>query len=96
MGLWHLRYFLAIAAESSVARAAARLGIGQPPLSQQIQPLEREVGASLFNRLSRGVSLTEAGHRLVQDARSILAQVDQALGNACRAARGEGQRQPAR
>ena len=85
----HLRYFLAISEELSVTRAAARLGIGQPPLSQQIQQLEREVGAPLFNRLPRGVSLTEAGQRLLQDARSILLQVDQALGNARRAARGE-------
>lgn len=89
MELRHLRYFLAIAEEASITRAAARLGIGQPPLSQQLQQLEREIGAPLFNRLPRGVSLTEAGQRLLQDARGILAQVDQALGNARRAARGE-------
>lgn len=89
MELRHLRYFLAVAEEAGFTRAAARLGIGQPPLSQQIQQLEREVGAPLFNRLPRGVSLTETGHRLLQDAQGILAQVDQAVGNARRAARGE-------
>lgn len=89
MDLRHLRYFIAVAEESSVTRAAARLGIGQPPLSQQLQQLEREIGMPLFNRLPRGVSLTEAGQRLLQDARGILAQVDQALGNARRAASGE-------
>ncbi|MBP0447006.1 LysR family transcriptional regulator [Roseomonas sp. SSH11] len=88
MDLRHLRYFLAVADARSVTRAAELLGIRQPPLSQQIQQLEREVGSPLFNRLPRGVALTQAGLRLVQDARAILAQADRALDDARRAARG--------
>ncbi|GJD51540.1 Hca operon transcriptional activator HcaR [Methylobacterium crusticola] len=89
MELRHLRYFLAVAEELHFTRAAARLGIAQPPLSQQIQQLEREVGAPLFQRSARSVSLTEAGQRLARDAREILAMTETALVSARRAARGE-------
>lgn len=89
MELRHLRYFLAIAEEMSVTRAAARLGINQPPLSQQLQQLEAEIGAPLFHRLARGMALTEAGRRLEQEARGILTQVEQAIENTRRAATGE-------
>jgi DNA-binding transcriptional LysR family regulator len=89
MDLRHLRYFLAVAEELSFTRAALRLGLGQPPLSQQIQQLEQEIGARLFERLPRGVVLTAAGQRLQRDARAILAQTEQALVQARRAGRGE-------
>lgn len=89
MDFRHLRYFIAVAEELSFTRAATRLGLGQPPLSQQIQQLEREVGAPLFNRLPRGVALTAAGERLLRDAKDILARREQALLNARRAAGGE-------
>ena len=89
MELRHLRYFVVVAEERHFTRAAERLGIGQPPLSLQIQRLEREVGAQLFRRLSRGVELTEAGELLFDNARQILAQVDRTCADVKRLARGE-------
>lgn len=69
-------------------QAAKELGISQPPLSQQIQRLEREVGTPLFRRLTRGVELTEAGESFYEDARQILAMSDAALEKAKGIARG--------
>jgi DNA-binding transcriptional LysR family regulator len=92
MELRHLRYFVAVAEEGHVTRAAERLGIQQPPLSQQIQALERELDAQLFHRKPRGVELTPAGRALLDDARAILARTEAAVAATKRAARGEAGR----
>jgi DNA-binding transcriptional LysR family regulator len=89
MDLRHLRYFVAVAEERHITRAAERLGIQQPPLSQQIQSLEAELEVKLFKRRPRGVELTEAGAALLIDARKILADVEQAVSTVRRTARGE-------
>jgi DNA-binding transcriptional LysR family regulator len=89
MELRHLRYFVAVAEELHFTRAAERLHIGQPPLSQAIQRLEEDVGARLFARTKRRVELTEAGKLYLIDARRILALSEQAAVTARRAERGE-------
>ncbi|TIX90371.1 LysR family transcriptional regulator [Rhizobium sp. P44RR-XXIV] len=87
--LRHLRYAVTVADEGHITRAAERLGIQQPPLSQQIRNLEDLVGATLFQRLPRGVALTEAGRTFVDRARIILQDVDLAVEATRRNARGE-------
>ena len=77
--LRHLRYFLAVAEELSVSRAARRLHISQPPLTRQIQQLESLVGASLFRRTARGMELTDAGKVLLAQTRSLLSLTRQAI-----------------
>ncbi len=89
MELRHLRYFVAVAEELHFGRAAQRLFMAQPPLSQQVLQLEREIGTSLLERTNRRVQLTAAGQVFLQEARDILARVDQAVLMAQRAARGE-------
>lgn len=86
--LRHLRYFLAVAEELSFSRAAERLNMAQPPLSQQIQRLEALVGHELFERRPR-VRLTAAGEALLPAARRVLVQVEQGVEATNRAARGE-------
>src|SRR5262245_53667729 len=89
MELRHLRYFIAVAEEGHITRAAERLRMQQPPLSRQIKEIEREVNAQLFLRKARGVELTDAGHVLLEEARAILANVDHAVETTRRTARGE-------
>ena len=89
MELRHLRYFIAVAEERHMTRAAERLGIQQPPLSMQIRALEQELDVQLFRRQPRGVELTDAGVAFLDRARVILDQVDRALATTRRTARGE-------
>lgn len=84
-----LRYFVAVAEEGHLTKAAQRLGIQQPPLSQQIRALEKELGVALFRRLPRGMELTESGHALLADAHLILDQVGTTIDSVRRIARGE-------
>jgi len=88
MDLRHLRYFVAVAEERHFTRAAQRLGIQQPPLSQQIRQLEDEMGTKLLRRLTRGVELTESGAFLLEEAYRILAHVERAKADVQSLARG--------
>lgn len=81
-----LRYFVAVAEESHVGRAAERLGMAQPPLSRAIAQLERRLGTELFVRTPRGVTLTGAGEVLLQEGRVALAAVEAAARRTRRAA----------
>lgn len=89
MELRHLRYFITVAEELHFTRAAERLHIAQPPLSQQIQALEAELGVALFMRSKRRVELTDAGQQFLLRARAILAATQAAADEAKRVARGE-------
>jgi DNA-binding transcriptional LysR family regulator len=89
MELRHIRYFLAVAEERHFTRAAAKIGIGQPPLSQQIKDLETEIGASLFHRVAHGAELTAAGEAFLQAVKEMPMLAERATKAARRAARGE-------
>jgi len=89
MELKHLRYFIAVAEELHFTKAANRLHMSQPPLSQIINRLEESLGFKLFERTKRAVALTDAGRVLLHESRAILARADFAVENAARAARGD-------
>lgn len=88
MELRHLRYFVVVAEERNFTRAARRLNMQQPPLSQQIRALEQELGFALFHRHPKGVDLSIGGAAFLHEAQTILANVTQAAQRAARAANG--------
>src|SRR5471032_1497697 len=88
MELRHLRYFVIVAEEQNVTRAAERLHVSQPPLSRQIRDLERELGVELFRRTAKSLALTEAGKIFLIEARAVILRVDQAVETLLVAAKG--------
>ncbi|EWC41776.1 LysR family transcriptional regulator [Pseudomonas stutzeri] len=88
MELRHLRYFVMVAEERHFTRAAARLHMQQPPLSQQIRALETELGFDLFKRHPKGVDLTTGGAAFLEEAQAILARVEDGARRAARVATG--------
>jgi DNA-binding transcriptional LysR family regulator len=89
MELRHLRYFLGVAEQRHFTRAARKLGIAQPPLSQQIRQLETEIGAALFTRGARGVTLTAAGEAFLPHAEASVREADRARAAARRVTHGD-------
>lgn len=89
MDFRHLKYFIAVAEELNIGRAAVRLHISQPPLTRQIQQLEEELGVQLFIRTPRGVELTHAGEVFLDEARNVRSLVEQAIEKTKRAGEGK-------
>ncbi|MBI5901547.1 MAG: LysR family transcriptional regulator [Rhodocyclales bacterium] len=86
--LRHLRYFVCVAEERNIGRAALRLHISQPPLTRQIQQMEDQLGVQLLRRTNRGVELTDAGKVLYNDACDILGMTERAIERSSKAAQG--------
>ena len=78
MELRHLRYFIAVAEEENVTRAAERLHVSQPPLSRQIHDLEEELGVKLFDRTGKSLQLNAAGKVFLLEARAVLDRAEEA------------------
>lgn len=88
MELRHLRYFVAVAEEENVSKAALRLHVSQPALSRQVRDLEDEIGFSLLERSAKSVRLTEAGRVFLNECRTVLERVETAVETARAAAEG--------
>src|SRR5437764_12261217 len=89
MELRHLRYFVAVAEEENVSRAALKLHVSQPALSRQIRDLEDELGFLLLERTAKSVRLTEAGRKFLEEARAVVELSQQAVRNARAVATGQ-------
>lgn len=89
MNFRQIKYFVAVAQELNFGRAALALNISQPPLTRQIQQLEEEIGAPLFERTAKGVTLTQAGELLLQESLNIQSLVEQAVERTQRAGQGK-------
>jgi DNA-binding transcriptional LysR family regulator len=88
MELRHLRYFIAVAEQENVSRAALKLHVSQPGISRQIHDLEDEIGFQLFERSAKSLKLTDAGRKFLDEARAVLLRADEAVKNARAVARG--------
>src|SRR5688572_20699981 len=86
--LRHLRYFIAVAEEENVTRAALKLHVSQPALSRQIRDLEEELGFSLLERSAKSVRLTDAGRTFLTEARAVLERAEKAVSAAREIAKG--------
>lgn len=89
MELRHLRYFIAVAEQENVSRAALKLHVSQPGISRQIHDLEEEIGFQLFERSPKSLRLTDAGRKFLDEARAVLQRAEEAITNA-RAVAGTG------
>lgn len=89
MELRHFRYFKAVAEELSISKAASRLHMSQPPLTRQIQELERDLGVALFTRTNKRIQLTDAGKALFAQTQDFFDYADQLVATVQRVARGE-------
>jgi LysR family transcriptional regulator, benzoate and cis,cis-muconate-responsive activator of ben and cat genes len=90
MELRHLRYFIAVAEQENVSRAALKLHVSQPGISRQIRDLEEEIGVQLFERSAKALKLTDAGRKFLDEARAVLQRADEAVKSARTVAAGAG------